>query len=189
MQADAHKRVTASAHLSLTFLREANKQKRMHERVAPRETGSDPRHDGRGRFPSCDRPPDWRKNTIVKLLENAGGAFCEYQDRTMRNLTCEHLQVDEAWAFCYAKQKNVASAKRASASAGDIWTWAAIDAATKLVPSWYVGARDSTAAQHFIGGLVPRITGWRNGVITRHAQLESRQPLPRHDSLSNDSGY
>jgi hypothetical protein len=74
------------------------------------------------------------KNTIVKLLEDAGEAFSDYQNRTLRNLTCKRLQVDEAWAFCYAKQKNVAAAKAAPPQAGDIWTWAAIDADTKLVP-------------------------------------------------------
>jgi IS1 family transposase len=99
------------------------------------------------------------KNTITKLLEDAGEAFADYQDRTFRNLTCRRLQVDEAWAFCYAKQKNVATAKAAPKGAGDVWTWAAIDADTKLMPSWYVGARDANAAQHFIGDLALRLTG------------------------------
>lgn len=98
------------------------------------------------------------KNTIVKLLEDAGEAFADYQDRTLRNLPCKRIQVDEIWAFCYAKAKNVATAKAAPEGAGDIWTWTAIDADTKLIPSFYVGARDSTAAQHFIGDLALRLT-------------------------------
>ena len=97
------------------------------------------------------------KNTLAKLLEDAGEAFADYQDRTMRNLACRRLQVDEAWAFCYSKQKNVATAKAAPEGAGDVWTWAAIDADTKLMPSWYVGSRDSGAAQHFIGDLAGRL--------------------------------
>lgn len=97
------------------------------------------------------------KNTIVKLLADAGEAFSDYQDRAMRNLTCKRLQVDEIWSFVYAKQKNVATAKAAPEVAGDIWTWTAIDADTKLIPSWYVGARDSDAAQHFIGDLALRL--------------------------------
>ncbi len=97
------------------------------------------------------------KNTVVKLLEDAGKAFADYQDRTLRNLTCKRIQVDEIWAFCYAKAKNVATAKAAPEGAGDIWTWTAIDADTKLIPSFYVGARDSTAAQHFIGDLALRL--------------------------------
>ncbi len=99
------------------------------------------------------------KNTIVKLLADAGEAFSDYQDRTLRNLPCKRVQVDEIWCFVYAKQKNVSKAKAAPEGAGDVWTWTAIDADTKLVPSWYIGNRDSTAAQHFIGDLALRLSG------------------------------
>jgi IS1 family transposase len=97
------------------------------------------------------------KNTIVKLLEDAGEAFSDYQDRTMRNLTCKRIQVDEIWAFVYAKAKNVEAAKAAPEGAGDVWTWMAIDADTKLIPSFYVGSRDADAAHHFIGDLALRL--------------------------------
>lgn len=97
------------------------------------------------------------KNTVVKLLADAGEAFSDYQDRTLRGLTCKRIQVDEIWSFVYAKQKNVPTAKAAPEGAGDIWTWTAIDADTKLIPSWYVGARDGAAAQHFIGDLAGRL--------------------------------
>jgi IS1 family transposase len=96
-------------------------------------------------------------NTVTKLLIDAGKACSDYQDRTLRGLSCKRLQVDEIWAFCYAKQKNVGTAKAAPAGAGDIWTWTAIDADTKLMPSWYVGARDGEAAKHFIGDLATRL--------------------------------
>jgi IS1 family transposase len=97
------------------------------------------------------------KNTIVKLLEDAGEAFSDYQDRTLRGLACKRIQVDEIWCFVHCKQRNVATAKAAPAEAGDIWTWTAIDADTKLVPSWYIGHRDTAAAQHFIGDLALRL--------------------------------
>ncbi len=97
------------------------------------------------------------KNTVVKLLEDAGEAFSGYQDRTLRNLTCKRVQVDEIWAFVYAKAKNVGMAKAAPEGAGDCWTWMAIDADTKLIPPFYVGARDAAAAQHFIGDLALRL--------------------------------
>jgi IS1 family transposase len=97
------------------------------------------------------------KNTIVKLLEDAGEAFSDYQDRSMRNLTCKRIQVDEIWAFVYAKAKNVGTAKAAPEGAGDVWTWMAIDADTKLIPSFYVGSRDADAAHHFIGDLALRL--------------------------------
>jgi IS1 family transposase len=74
-----------------------------------------------------------------------------------RNLTCKRIQVDEIWAFVYAKQKNVATAKKAPPEAGDVWTWTAIDADTKLIPSWFVGGRDSDAAIIFMDDLRTRL--------------------------------
>jgi IS1 family transposase len=97
------------------------------------------------------------KNTVVKLLEDAGEAFSDYQDKTLRGLTCKRVQVDEIWAFVYAKAKNVEAAKTAPKGAGDCWTWLAIDADTKLVPSFYIGSRDAYAAQAFIGDLAMRL--------------------------------
>ena len=76
----------------------------------------------------------------------------------MRNLTCKRLQVDEIWSFVYAKAKNVSTAEAAPSDAGDIWTWTAIDADTKLIPSWYVGSRDTAAAFEFIGDLAMRLS-------------------------------
>ena len=106
---------------------------------------------------SISRMTGASKNTIVKLLADAGEAFSEYQDRVMRNLTCKRVQVDEIWAFVYAKAKNVPTAKADPGDAGDCWTWMAIDADTKLIPSFYVGARDAEAAQLFIGDLALRL--------------------------------
>lgn len=96
-------------------------------------------------------------NTVTKLLIDAGKACDDYQDKAFRNLTCKRLQVDEIWAFCYAKQKNVATAKAAPLEAGDIWTWTAIDADTKLIPSWRVGGRDVETAQDFMSDLASRL--------------------------------
>src|ERR1019366_3247732 len=90
-------------------------------------------------------------------LEDAGQSFSEYQDRSLVNLPCKRIQVDEVWAFCYAKQKNVPTTKAAPDGAGDIWTWVGWDADTKLVASFYVGARDSEAAANFIYDLAPRL--------------------------------
>ena len=89
------------------------------------------------------------KNTIVKLMEDAGKAFFDSLDRTLRSVTCKRVQVDEIWTFVCAKAKIVADAKAAPDGAGDCWTWMAIDANTKLIPSFYVGSRDANAAQHF----------------------------------------
>jgi IS1 family transposase len=97
------------------------------------------------------------RTTLQKLLEDAGRAFSDYQDRTLVNLPCKRVQVDEAWSFCYAKQKNVATAKAAPEGAGDIWTWVGLDADTKLVASFYVGGRDSEAAMIFMDDLAKRL--------------------------------
>src|SRR5688572_16652248 len=76
------------------------------------------------------------KNTIAKLLLELGAACSEYQDRVFRNLKLKRVQCDEIWSFVYAKQKHVTSEMLEHGHAGDVWTWVAIDAATKLVPCW-----------------------------------------------------
>ncbi len=74
------------------------------------------------------------KNTVTKLLSDAGKACAAYQDRVLRNLPCKRLQLDEIWTFTYAKEQNKAAAKNPPRGAGDTWTWTAICADTKLVP-------------------------------------------------------
>ncbi|RWD45498.1 MAG: DDE domain-containing protein [Mesorhizobium sp.] len=97
------------------------------------------------------------KNTVAKLLSDAGAVCAAYQDEVLRNLTSRRIQVDEIWSFTYAKQKNVATAKAAREDAGDTWTWTAIDADTKLVMSWLVGGRDSEYAMAFMDDLSRRL--------------------------------
>jgi IS1 family transposase len=97
------------------------------------------------------------KKAVSKLMVDAGQAAAWYQDRVFRNLTCKRVQVDEIWAFVYAKQKNGPFAKKAPPQAGDVWTLTAIDADTKLIPSWFVGGRDSDAAMIFMEDLASRL--------------------------------
>lgn len=97
------------------------------------------------------------KNTVAKLLVDAGNAFSQYQDRELRNLNCTRLEVDELWSFIYAKNKNVARAKNAPPEAGDVWTWLAICADTKLVPSWMIGDRTSATGLAFMDDLRQRL--------------------------------
>src|SRR5208282_587929 len=98
------------------------------------------------------------KNTIVKLLADAGNACSEYQDKAFRNLPCKRIQADEIWSFCYSKQKNVPAEKRGIFGYGDVWTWTAIDADTKLVPCWHVGRRNARAAEIFMLDVASRLT-------------------------------
>ena len=95
--------------------------------------------------------------TVTKLLADAGKACADYQDRALRGLFCGRVQVDEAWSFIYAKAKNVRRAKSAPPEAGDVWTWVAIDADTKLVPCWRVGDRSGMTAIDLMDDLRSRI--------------------------------
>ena len=97
------------------------------------------------------------KTTILKLLAELGGRCADYQDRTMRNLKCKRIQCDEIWQFVYAKEKNVPGDKKGHFGFGDVWTWVAIDADTKLVPSFMVGNRDARSARMFIDDLKGRL--------------------------------
>ena len=103
------------------------------------------------------RIADVTKNSVLKLLVDAGRACHAYQDRVLRDLPCKRLQVDEIWPFIYAKQGNVPKAKEAPKGAGDAWTWTAICADTKLVPSWTVGDRSSETALEFMDDLRARL--------------------------------
>ncbi len=99
------------------------------------------------------------KNTVLKLLVDIGEACSAYQDRKLRHLPCQRIQVDECWAFCYAKAKNVTKEITQKNPFGDVWTWAAIDADTKLIPSWLIGPRDGVSACIFISDLRHRVYG------------------------------
>lgn len=95
------------------------------------------------------------KTTVMKLLSDLGLVCSIYLDHAMRDLTCERIQCDEIWSFVYAKQKNVPADKRDEA--GDVWTWVAIDADTKLVPSFMIGPRDLNTATAFMTDVAKRM--------------------------------
>lgn len=97
------------------------------------------------------------KNTIVRLLAEVGTACANYQDEVLRNLPCKRIQCDEIWSFCYAKEKNVSPENKGILGYGDVWTWTAIDADTKLVPCWHIGRRDAHSAMEFITDLAGRL--------------------------------
>lgn len=96
-------------------------------------------------------------NTVVKLQVEAGEACAAFQDKTFRNLNCRRLECDEIWSFCYSKQKNVPVDKKGVFGYGDVWTWTAIDADTKLIPCWHLGTRDGGAAYEFMHDLASRL--------------------------------
>ncbi len=106
---------------------------------------------------SISRVADVSINTVGKMLADAGRACAAFHDDNVRGVNARRVQVDEIWSFTYAKQKNVPTAKAAPEAAGDTWTWTAIEAETKLIISWLVGARDAEYALAFIDDLRQRL--------------------------------
>jgi IS1 family transposase len=104
------------------------------------------------------RMTDTSKNTVIKLLVDIGKACSDYQDKVLRNLPCRRIQCDEIWAFCYAKEKNVPKEKKGQFGFGDVWTFTALCADTKLVPTWYIGRRDLPTAKIFMNDLANRLS-------------------------------
>ena len=96
-------------------------------------------------------------NTVVKLLRDVGAACLVYQDSVMRDLPSTRVQCDEIWSFVYSKAKNVPEEYTGQFGYGDVWTFTALDADSKLVPCWKVGARDVECAYEFISDLKARL--------------------------------
>jgi IS1 family transposase len=96
------------------------------------------------------------KVTILKLLAEVGQVVLDYQRATFVNVRAERIQCDEIWSFVGAKEKNIPRDERGRGR-GDAWTWTALDADTKLVPCWHIGARDADAAYLFMEDLASRL--------------------------------
>jgi IS1 family transposase len=96
-------------------------------------------------------------NTVIKLLREVGAACLEYQNENLRNLPCQRIECDEIWSFCYAKAKNVPQDKQNKFGYGDVWTFVALDADTKLVLSWLVSLRELEYAYRFARDIKERL--------------------------------
>lgn len=107
---------------------------------------------------SISRVADVSINTVAKLLAEAGEACLALHEEMVRNVKASRIQCDEIWSFCYAKEKNVATAKAAPAGSGDVWTWTALDADTKLIISYFVGDRSSESAIILMDDLRDRLS-------------------------------
>ncbi|HET9197623.1 MAG TPA: IS1 family transposase [Solirubrobacterales bacterium] len=113
------------------------------------------------------------KNTIVKLLADLGEACAEYQDGVFQQLPCTVVEADEIWSYCYAKQKNVPEQFKGTPGYGDVWTFTAICADTKLAPSWLVGERTKYDATYFLEDLASRMAGRIQLSTDGHSMYES----------------
>ena len=97
------------------------------------------------------------KNTVLKLLADLGEACETFHDENVRGLTSKRIQADEIWSFCYAKKKNVPAQYQGAFGFGDVWTWTAIDADSKLMVSWHIGRRGAQDAQAFMQDVASRL--------------------------------
>ncbi len=97
------------------------------------------------------------KNTVARLIEKVATAVAIYQDQAFRNLDVRQVECDEIWAFCSAKERHVPTDHLDDPNYGDVWTWVAIDADTKLVPTWWVGDREIGDCYSFMSDLRSRI--------------------------------
>lgn len=107
---------------------------------------------------SISRVADVSINTVTKLLVDAGKACEGFHHKQVKEVKASRVQCDEIWSFCYAKAKNVGTAKSAPEEAGDVWTWTALDSDSKMIISWLVGGRDAGYATEFIGDLKDRLS-------------------------------
>lgn len=106
---------------------------------------------------SISRIADVSINTVTKLLIDAGIACADYHDANVKGLTCKRIQADEIWSFCYSKEKNVPEDKQGQFGYGDVYTWTALCADTKLILSWYVAKRDAVSAKLFMQDVASRL--------------------------------
>jgi hypothetical protein len=106
---------------------------------------------------STERMTGVAKNTILHLLAEIGTACAHFQDICLTDLPCRHIQADEIWSFCHAKERNLPEALKGTFGYGDVWTWTAICADCKLVPSWRVGLRDADYGSVFMHDLARRL--------------------------------
>ena len=102
------------------------------------------------------------KNTIQKLTRQLGEAVLQYHEKVVRGVKSQRVQCDEIWCVCYAKDKNLPDEMRAQPGVGSMWTWTALDAETKLMISWRLGARDASFAHAFIRDVQERLANRSN---------------------------
>jgi IS1 family transposase len=125
------------------------------------------------------------KGAILRLLVSVGAACTEYQDRAIRNISAKRVQVDEIWSFVGCKQKNVTPEKMEAGTCGDVWTFTAIEAQTKLVISWMVGRRDAGCATEFLRDVESRLSNRIQLTTDGHKMYLTAVP----DAFTQDVDY
>jgi IS1 family transposase len=126
------------------------------------------------------------KGTVLKLLADVGDACDRYMDEALRDLTCVRVQCDEIWSYCHAKERNLKPEMRGKQGIGDLWTWTAIDADTKLIISWHLGKRTQLDARVFVSELARRIKS--NVQISTDGLGQYNEPIQRYFKYRADHG-
>jgi IS1 family transposase len=96
-------------------------------------------------------------NTVSKLLLDIGEVAAAYQDEHLRDLDCKVIEADEIWSFVAHKERNKPDELKGTFGTGDVWTWTALDADSKLIVSWFVGERQFEDAAAFMRDLRSRL--------------------------------
>ena len=125
------------------------------------------------------------KGAVLRLLVAVGQACIKYQDRVIRNVTAKRVQVDEIWSFVGCKQKNVTEAKLEAGICGDVWTFTAIEAQSKLILSWMAGRRDAGCATEFLQDVASRLANRVQLTTDGHKMYLTAVP----DAFANDIDY
>jgi IS1 family transposase len=106
------------------------------------------------------------KKTVLRLLADVGDACDAYMNDTMHDLKSKRIQCDEIWSFCHAKERNLPLKMRGADGVGDLYTWTAIDADSKLIVTWHLGKRTRGDADLFIHDLASRVSSPRVQIST-----------------------
>lgn len=123
------------------------------------------------------------KDTVLKLMVDAGAACARYLDETLRGLNCERLQVDEIWSFVGLKEKNLREDMRGEFGLGDVWTFVALDADTKLAVSFLVGDRDAETATIFMKDVRSRLVNRPQLTTDGHQMYKSAVEAAFHGNV------
>jgi IS1 family transposase len=126
------------------------------------------------------------KKTVLRLLADVGDACARYHDETIRDLACIRVQCDEIWSFCHAKERNLPKKFRGDEKYGDLWTWVALDADTKLIVSWHLGKRSRWDATYFVHDLSRRIKSYVQ--ISTDGLSAYKEPIRRYFMHRADHG-
>ena len=132
------------------------------------------------------RLTDCDKKTVLRLLAEFGTACQKFHDTAVRNVKSSRIQCDEIWSFCYAKEKNVPVDCKGVFGFGDVWTWTALCADSKLIVSYHVGMRGAQDALHLMDDLRGRLANRIDALCPWNVENVS---LLRHAVHSGGHGH